>query len=528
MKLNKILFISIFALSFLFISFSNNVNASCYPGIEASTLTYSMKISYYDVPSTITREVGLRNRNPFPVQVNLEASSTISSLISFHENNVIIQPNQEKWVYFDVSINQQRSYSGTITSFFSPAPGYCSNIPQNSVHTSVTISKGTIVCDDGDTEECTTSDGCPGTKTCQSNTWSDCMKDDPDCGEEEQGCTEPCTEWSECIGGWQSRTCPCGGMENRPCSSDCTENWQCTEWSTCVNNQQTRTCTDQNNCGTTYDKPDESQSCTLNNETCTESWSCTDWGACQSSNTQTRTCTDQNNCGTTYDKPDESQSCTYTAPTSGGGGGGSSGGSSGGGGGGSPSGTTSTSDHEITEDQFEKGHEITLRLSQRAGFTINGEKHTLWVREVSTNDVRITLMSNIINRYMDKGEERNFDLNGDGSFDLYLKVIDIDKPVNKVTFLIRQYIKEEKQEVEDLETIESNETKELNETLMANNTLEELEESNYTAVPEVTGFAVSDIFNFSSGNSVAKIFLISIGAFALAAIAFVSFKRLNH
>ena len=46
----------------------------------------------------------------------------------------------------------------------------------------------------------------------------------------------------------------------------CVESWSCTDWSTCVNNQQTRTCTDVNSCGTTVNKPDESQSCTAEAE----------------------------------------------------------------------------------------------------------------------------------------------------------------------------------------------------------------------------------------------------------------------
>jgi PGF-pre-PGF domain-containing protein len=41
----------------------------------------------------------------------------------------------------------------------------------------------------------------------------------------------------------------------------CTESWSCTEWSVCVNSTQTRTCTDSNDCGTTVDKPAESQEC---------------------------------------------------------------------------------------------------------------------------------------------------------------------------------------------------------------------------------------------------------------------------
>jgi len=41
----------------------------------------------------------------------------------------------------------------------------------------------------------------------------------------------------------------------------CEENWTCTEWSVCINGEQTRNCTDQNKCGTTYDKPAVKQAC---------------------------------------------------------------------------------------------------------------------------------------------------------------------------------------------------------------------------------------------------------------------------
>lgn len=51
---------------------------------------------------------------------------------------------------------------------------------------------------------------------------------------------------------------------------------------------------------------------------CSESWTCTDWSSC-SGGTQTRTCTDSNNCSTTFNKPAESQSCSM--PSGGGGGG---------------------------------------------------------------------------------------------------------------------------------------------------------------------------------------------------------------
>lgn len=47
---------------------------------------------------------------------------------------------------------------------------------------------------------------------------------------------------------------------------------------------------------------------------CTEQWQCGQWSAC-SAGTQTRTCVDANACGTTANKPSESQSCAVTPPT---------------------------------------------------------------------------------------------------------------------------------------------------------------------------------------------------------------------
>jgi PGF-pre-PGF domain-containing protein len=47
---------------------------------------------------------------------------------------------------------------------------------------------------------------------------------------------------------------------------------------------------------------------------CIEDWVCGDYGECQPDGTQTRICTDSNDCGTTKNKPEESQTCIYTPP----------------------------------------------------------------------------------------------------------------------------------------------------------------------------------------------------------------------
>jgi hypothetical protein len=54
------------------------------------------------------------------------------------------------------------------------------------------------------------------------------------------------------------QTPPSGGGGGAP---SCSEDWSCGEWTSCVNASQTRTCTDLNTCGTTKNKPAESQDC---------------------------------------------------------------------------------------------------------------------------------------------------------------------------------------------------------------------------------------------------------------------------
>ena len=91
-------------------------------------------------------------------------------------------------------------------------------------------------------------------------------------------------------------------------NTECIENWYCNEWSECINGIQTRNCIDNNDCGTTNDKPTETQAC----EECTENWQCTAWSSCING-TQTRTCIDDNNCGTTNNIPALTQTCEVNA-----------------------------------------------------------------------------------------------------------------------------------------------------------------------------------------------------------------------
>jgi subtilisin family serine protease len=94
-------------------------------------------------------------------------------------------------------------------------------------------------------------------------------------------------------------------------------------------------------------------------EFCAESWSCDSWSTCSGS-TQSRTCTETSGCGTTFDEPDTSQSCTVSTSTGGSSGGSSSGGGGGGGGGGgSSSSSSSVASQSTTKTESVKKQTVT-------------------------------------------------------------------------------------------------------------------------------------------------------------------------
>ncbi len=78
------------------------------------------------------------------------------------------------------------------------------------------------------------------------------------------GCIQPPQPPEKCGDG------ECGPKEKADptlCPEDCKEpivcieNWHCYDWADCINNVQRRACTDLNGCGTTVNKPNESQGC---------------------------------------------------------------------------------------------------------------------------------------------------------------------------------------------------------------------------------------------------------------------------
>lgn len=93
-------------------------------------------------------------------------------------------------------------------------------------------------------------------------------------------------------------------------AEDCIPNWQCTNWSDCIGNKQIRSCIDLNTCADFTGKPTEEKIC---GTVCNPNWQCTEWipEVCPKNKLQSRNCTDIKNCGTNKGKPIETKICNY-------------------------------------------------------------------------------------------------------------------------------------------------------------------------------------------------------------------------
>ncbi len=340
--------------------------------ITGGTRTPHVYVYYYTVPEVATGYINLINGNEYPATITITPSDNIAGMIEFSENPFVMAPGEERYVPFDVTVDQQLTWNGQFNvNFYVPQD----NIQNWPLSIDVTISKGT--CSDGDTRFCMI-DGCAGTQVCSDNSFGPCIKNDPNCGLE--GCVEAwtCTPWSECQpDNTKTRTCTdmndCGTELNKPseiqsCIYDSGMECDCEDimsrleelesktqtleddvsalqvlvdsLQTLIDSIQSSITSIQNSIANiqssisailarltaleTYEPVPEGcayanppceegyqcidNECILIEEGCIESWSCTEWGECIN-NEQTRTCYDLNECGTEIFKPEETQAC---------------------------------------------------------------------------------------------------------------------------------------------------------------------------------------------------------------------------
>jgi len=172
-----------------------------------------------------------------------------------YTGEVVDRPNLTEEVVDNKTIN----YTVQTTQPIKPEEaGSCFNI---------TCSPSKKTCQDGFVAECANS--------CSDGACTNCI---PDCTGHNPVKTDLCSGVTctpgkltcpddfiaECVNTCSNGICSscqpdCAGHEIK----ECTELWGCSDWSVCVSGTQTRTCTDSNNCGTTQNKPAETQSCSV-------------------------------------------------------------------------------------------------------------------------------------------------------------------------------------------------------------------------------------------------------------------------
>ncbi len=126
-------------------------------------------------------------------------------------------------------------------------------------------------CSDNYLGECS-----KGTETCTGGIWSGCPQPaqetcnglDDDCDGEtdedgvcDQGTDQGTGDGDTPTGGGTTGGGTTGGGGAPTAPPACEESWYCSGWSECIDGTRTRTCTDANECGTTEDKPPESETC---------------------------------------------------------------------------------------------------------------------------------------------------------------------------------------------------------------------------------------------------------------------------
>lgn len=92
-------------------------------------------------------------------------------------------------------------------------------------------------------------------------------------------------------------------------------------------------------------------------------------------------------------------------------------------------------DIKISDSEISKGKYVEVKEEQKVLFNMEGGEHFITINSISGNSVRITIQSRTIKDTLDVGEEKKFDLNDDGVYDLSVELVKILD--GKVKILVR-------------------------------------------------------------------------------------------
>ncbi len=83
----------------------------------------------------------------------------------------------------------------------------------------------------------------------------------------------------------------------------------------------------------------------------------------------------------------------------------------------------------ISENEFSQGTTFELKENKEIKFTLDEEEHSIKVNSTNDNSVDLIIQSSPIQININIGEEKKFDLNNDGFFDIKIKLNSINKGI---------------------------------------------------------------------------------------------------
>jgi len=76
----------------------------------------------------------------------------------------------------------------------------------------------------------------------------------------------------------------------------------------------------------------------------------------------------------------------------------------------------------LSDTQVSSGAEVNVKENQKVEFVLNNEKHTITTESIQEDGVDLIIESERIKVHLNIGEEKKFDLNNDGIYDLKIKL----------------------------------------------------------------------------------------------------------
>ncbi len=86
--------------------------------LTATTLSGMIQMSLESVPTTFEKSIGVKNENSEPVLVKFTPSSEIKDIIVMEAYNITLEPNETRFVKFNLTATEMKKYSGSVIIVF--------------------------------------------------------------------------------------------------------------------------------------------------------------------------------------------------------------------------------------------------------------------------------------------------------------------------------------------------------------------------------------------------------------------------